>query len=505
MDSAADGRDEMADAAAPPVAGRASRYDLELAADARVRLRGAIAQMERFLRREECRRWGADHPTWILGHGLTEHGRGLLQGALDPARPTSCESTLRSAYRLAGALGSLAAWTAPATQESVALNSFPSAASRDAVAYARYGCPEIAAQEFAYAEMLGFDPGNARLLLTSSGMAAYALIENFLLRDVLSPGDRVLLHPGIYFETRQQIQSLKFLSVHTAGGGGRLDMLQAIAATRPRVVFVDPLTNSMDYRAIDIVRLLDEADRICAPDTWFVIDGTLLSGVCDPFADCKRRNVRVLYYESACKYLQFGMDLGPAGIVVVDGGDADRFLQLRRGIGAIASESLVLPRASRGAYLEYLCAQTACGLATAAAVNAFAGSGGGGHIRAAHPRLPDHPDHGEIAAYAHSGGVLMFKFSNPGFNRRKPLEAFIDVLMVKAVLAKLPLTTGVSFGFRVPRIGAAWSSYDEDHAFLRLSAGIDLDRAAELGYLIGACAREFSPAATAAPAPAGRA
>ena len=496
MDTAADGRDERAGSAAQPYDRGVPRYDRELAADARVRLRRAIGLMERFLRREECRRWGDNHPTWILSQGLAEHGRSLLHGALDPARPSVCESTLRSAYRLAGALGSLAAWTAPATQESSALNSFPSAASRDAVAYARYGCPEIAAQEFAYASMLGFDPGNARLMLTSSGMAAYALIENFLLRDVLSPQDRVLLHPGVYFETRQQVQSLQFLAVHTAGGGGRIDMLRAIAETRPRVVFVDPLTNSMDYRAIDMVRLLDEADRVCEPDTWFVIDGTLLSGGCNPFATCKRRNIRVLYYESACKYLQFGMDLGPAGIVVVDGGLADRFLQLRRGIGAIASEALVLPRASRGAYLDYLCAQTACGLATAAAVNAFAGRGGGEHIRAAHPRLPDHPDHAEIAAYAHSGGVLMFKFSNPSFNRRKPLEAFIDVLMVKAVLADLPLTTGVSFGFRVPRIGAAWSSYDEDHAFLRLSAGIDLDRAAELGRLIGECALEFSPAPT---------
>jgi hypothetical protein len=49
----------------------------------------------------------------------------------------------------------------------------------------------------------------------------------------------------------------------------------------------------------------------------------------------------------------------------------------------------------------------------------------------------------------------------------------------------------VSFGFSVPRIGAAWSSYDADEAFLRLSAGIDRDLAAALGQLIVGCAREF--------------
>jgi hypothetical protein len=243
-----------------------------------------------------------------------------------------------------------------------------------------------------------------------------------------------------------------------------------------------------------MVRLLDEADAICQPGTWFVVDGTLLSGGFDPLAARARRNIRVLYYESACKYLQFGMDLGPAGVVVIEDALAERFLHLRRGIGAIASEALVLPRASRAAYLDYLRAQTACGLATAAAVNAFAGRGRCEHIRAAHPGLADHPDCAEVAGYPHHGGVLMFKFTDPNRNRRKPLEAFIDGLMLKAMREDLPLTSGVSFGFRVPRIGAAWSGYDEDEAFLRLSAGIDLGRAAELGRLIGECAQEFSPA-----------
>ena len=197
-------------------------YDVELRADVRRRLGRAIGHMEQFLQREDACRQGAPDPTWALGARLAVEARNLLTGALGPDEPAVCESTLRSAYRLTAALANLAAWTAPATQESRALNSFPLAAARDLVAYARYGCPDISAQEFAYASMLGFDEVNARLLLTSSGMAAYALIENFLLRDVLNPGDRVLLHPGVYFETQQQVRALKFLEVSTAGGGARV-------------------------------------------------------------------------------------------------------------------------------------------------------------------------------------------------------------------------------------------------------------------------------------------
>jgi len=43
-------------------------------------------------------------------------------------------------------------------------------------------------------------------------MAAYALIETFLLREVLESGPDPL-DPLIYFETRHQVQSLRFFDV----------------------------------------------------------------------------------------------------------------------------------------------------------------------------------------------------------------------------------------------------------------------------------------------------
>jgi cystathionine gamma-synthase len=268
-------------------------------------------------------------------------------------------------------------------------------------------------------------------------------------------------------------------------------MLAAIAACRPKIVFVDPLSNAADFRTIDMLRLLREADQICDADTWFVVDSTLLSGGFDPFAGAPRRRVRVLYYESGCKYLQFGMDLGSAGLVVVPASLAVRFEQLRRGIGAIASESLILPRASRAAYLTYLRLQTTCAHIVAQAVAAASPPTETCPIRAVFPADASHPDHLEARPYAHLGGVLVFRFADAKLNRRQPLEEFIDLLIGRARAAHLALTSGVSFGFSVPRIGAAWSSYDADEAFLRLSAGIDRDLAAALGQLIAGCAREF--------------
>jgi cystathionine gamma-synthase len=337
--------------------------------------------------------------------------------------------------------------------------------------------------------MLGFDALQARLLLTSSGMAAYALIENFLLRDVLRPGDDVVVHPGVYFETQQQLRSLGFLNVSVAGTGFSA-LRAAIEQRQPRVVFVDPLTNSAELRVLDIERLLDEAEHSCRQETWFVIDGTLLSGGFNAFTHMRRR-VRVLYYESGCKYLQFGMDLGPAGVVVVEAALAERFERLRRGIGAIAAETLVLPRASRESYLQYLCLQTGCAMAIERAVNDYCRPRGS-IFAAVFPAQPGHADHHQAMRYVHLGGVVTFRFADTRLNRRAPLENFIDRLMARARGREIPLTAGVSFGFRVPRIGAAWSSYDADDAFLRVSAGVSPEIAARLGLLIAQCAHEFA-------------
>jgi hypothetical protein len=257
------------------------------------------------------------------------------------------------------------------------------------------------------------------------------------------------------------------------------------------VVFVDPLSNAADFRSIDMLRLLHEADQICEAETWFVVDSTLLSGGFDPFTGGTRRRLRVLYYESGCKYLQFGMDLGPAGLVVVETALAERFERLRRGIGAIGSDVLVLPRASRKAYLAYLRSQTRCALVVAQAVAKATMNFERCLIRAVFPGDIAHPDHGETERYAHLGGVLVFRFADPQLNRRQPLEEFIDLLIRRARDANLSLTAGVSFGFCVPRIGAAWTSFDADEAFLRLSAGSDRNLAAALGQLIVGCAHEF--------------
>jgi hypothetical protein len=107
------------------------------------------------------------------------------------------------------------------------------------------------------------------------------------------------------------------------------------------------------------------------------------------------------------------------------------------------------------------------------------------------PSEAAHPDCAEAEHYEHLGGVIALRFLDARLNFRKPLELFIDQLVAAARVRGVPLTVGVSFGFRVPRVGAAWISYDGDEAFLRLSAGVSLDSADRLGQLLVECAHRF--------------
>jgi len=114
-----------------------------------------------------------------------------------------------------------------------------------------------------------------------------------------------------------------------------------------------------------------------------------------------------LYYESGCKYLQLGGRPGPAGVVAVESALADRFEHWRRGIGAVAADLLVLPRVSRGAYVDFLRQQTACARTIAEAVQQGV-RGRAPVIACSFPAEPDHPDFEEAGPYEHLGACSPF-------------------------------------------------------------------------------------------------
>jgi threonine dehydratase len=147
----------------------------------------------------------------------------------------------------------------------------------------------------------------------------WLLIESFLLREITLE-ETIVLPPYIYFEAMEQLESLKCIRFSRAPTFSALGIIAEAEARNARVVFVDPVVNIVELLRIDIQQF---AQLVSPRSSWknriVVIDGTLASGALPvdihswfdgPAAPT------ILYYESASKYSQMGLDLQMAGILV---------------------------------------------------------------------------------------------------------------------------------------------------------------------------------------------
>jgi threonine dehydratase len=382
------------------------------------------------------------------------------------------EADLRTAMQgLATARGALE-WRSAAYGQSRAMNFFELAAQDNpGVNYDRYEHGEVKRIEAQLLEQMNLPGDRFAVTVTSSGMAAYALIEAHLLRSRLGPGASIVTAPYVYFESAEQISSLPGLSIHPAAGYLVDDIVAATVVHRPTCLFVDPLVNNVDQRMVDIDELTVRLRHLSLAPMTLVIDGSMMSGTTGKTVLGSGDGIDVYYYESCSKYLQFGLDIVMAGAVVHSVEEKPRFDRLRRNLGLILypTQALCFPQYSPGLYEERLrrigrnAALVAHVLEADPIVSRLA--------RVVHPALKSHPDH-EIARKAgFGGGCVTFDFFRKGDGHRDQLNSLIEIALSEATGRGTSLVKGVSFGFTQPRISAAASMAEDDPPFLRLYAG----------------------------------
>ncbi|HKN98026.1 MAG TPA: hypothetical protein VJX10_12975, partial [Pseudonocardiaceae bacterium] len=194
-------------------------------------------------------------------------------------------------------------------------------------------------------DVFGLSPDEHAVTVTSTGEAASTLVEGFLLRERLRPGDTVLLTPHTAPAATAQWRSLSFLDVVTADGP---DVLGAVARHRPRCVFTGPLGTTAEQRMTDLPALLAGIDT--GPVT-VVVDGSALSAAV-PNLPHTGDHVEVLYLERG-PALQLGVDAGVAGVVVHPASVRDVFGRQRRqaGLAPHRTAAELFPRYDRDFYL----------------------------------------------------------------------------------------------------------------------------------------------------------
>jgi threonine dehydratase/cystathionine beta-lyase/cystathionine gamma-synthase len=394
-----------------------------------------------------------------------------------PEAAARVDMVLRHAANVVAAAQAAFDWCAPSHAQARVSQFFDVGAQDSPSAnYERYDSVAVTRVEAQLAEVFGLDPQTQVATATSSGMAAYTLIEAFLLRYRLRAGDTVLLAPYVYFEAVEQICSLPSVRIVTAPSYSVDGLVDAVLRERPRCVFVDPIANTAEQRMVDVPGLVRALAAVRTDPITLIVDGTMApAALSDTLLDAPEP-VEVLYYESCSKYLQLGMDIGMAGVVASKAELRPALDRLRRNTGSILyrHNAQLFPSYDRAFFQRRMLRICGNAATVARALRARA------DVRAVadvvHPSSGAHPDDAIASGLPYAGGCVTFTLREQGANHRDELEALIEHMLERARRSGLHLTKGVSFGFNTPRVSAAASMAEGGPPFLRLYAG---DRSSE--------------------------
>ncbi|MCW3819849.1 PLP-dependent transferase [Micromonospora sp. DR5-3] len=401
----------------------------------------------------------------------------LTQSEIDVTQLSASELALRFGLATLSYVRNALEWRSAAFDQSLAVQFFDLwAQGSPPVNYERYGHNPVCRVEAQLLEVLGLSPESHSISATSSGVAAYTLVESFLLRKRLRNGDRVLMAPYIYFEASEQLTTLPFVRVERASGYGVEEIIADVVHYRPRVLFVDPLANTAEQRMIDLPGLLARLRSVVLERTTVVIDGTMLSGGLPPELLDSDDKVEVLYYESGSKYLQLGMDAGMAGLVAYPIELREAFDRQRRNTGLILYRhgADLFPRYQRSFYRRRMRRIGANALRIAELLRDDRRVTDVGEVF--YPGLPDHPDARIAERLPYAGGCVTFLFHERDRNTKDELNVLFDRIFANARVLGVQVTKGASFGFSIPRISAADAFAEGEPPFLRLYAGDRADQ-----------------------------
>ena len=358
-------------------------------------------------------------------------------------------------------------WCSASSEQSCCVMFFdPQENNSSNVNYDRYGSMILREFEISLLKSLGFSSEENDLLLVSSGQAAYTVIESFLIGNILDKNLNVVTSPYIYFEAFEQLERLHFINISKAKSWDLDSFIELIEEKNAKVIFLDPMANLADLNVFDFKNLSKKIALKNWSDKWFIIDGTMISGGINVFHIFSEKNhPNILYYESGSKYLQLGLDLQMAGVIICGKSETAKLSMCRRNTGTVMYQAALtrFPEYNREKFLNrmHLLTRNSGILVHELENNPYISQ----RINIAYPK------NWKGLGWNHGGGVVAISMKKIGLNNRSCLDAFIDILMSRCKEKNTALTKGVSFGFAVTRVSAAAAMADNMPPFLRFSIG----------------------------------
>ncbi|KFH48652.1 hypothetical protein ACRE_003470 [Hapsidospora chrysogenum ATCC 11550] len=388
--------------------------------------------------------------------------------------PWQMEERYRALVQLQSLVGSFYERASPAYDQSKTVWWFdPSYHKSEGLNYDRYGASDVKDLEARILKALGLghEKQPLKLLLTSSGVAAFTVLQQFVMSKVVTAGDTIVISPYLYFECFDHLRLLNHVKVVNADSFAAEDIIAAAEKHNAKAIYLDPMANTLGLETTDVRRFSQLVHgREGWSDRFIIIDGTLVSGgmpVYDWFDG--PRQPTVLYYESAHKYIQMGMDIVMCGFLVYPEVFHETLGLIRQVTGTTlySRQANVLPpidlqihqsrmhRLTTNAEKLYhlLEKQSSGGLATF-----------------------NFPVHWRRMGWGHGGNVVTIRLlGGEHMNKRPSLDMFTSLVLRAAEEENVGMTKGGGLGFSVTRIWPSTPFIRNEDPYMRISVGVDPD------------------------------
>ncbi|KAH7064118.1 pyridoxal phosphate-dependent transferase [Paraphoma chrysanthemicola] len=406
--------------------------------------------------------------THSVGQGQNRDSSSLSAFTLTPWQ---MEERYRALIQLQSCLGSFFERASPAYDQSKTVWWFdPSYHQSDGLNYDRYGAPDVRESEarLLKALALGKETLPLKLLLTSSGVAAFTVLNQFLLSRVLNAGDTIVISPYLYFECFEHLRQISHVRVVNSDTFDAENIIATAEKHNAKAIFLDPMANTLGLDTTDIRRFAQLLEgRQGWSDRYIVIDGTLISGgmaIYDWFD--KPSHPKVLYYESAHKYIQMGMDIVMLGLIVYP----EPFHETMGLIRQVTGTTLYSRQANVLPPIDYNIHQSRMHWLTTNAEKLY-------HLldkKASTTAQFNFPTHWRKMGWGHGGNVVTIKlFGDDQMNKRPSLDAFTSLVLRAAEEEGVGMTKGGGLGFSVTRIWPSTPFIRDEDPYMRISVGVD--------------------------------
>lgn len=354
------------------------------------------------------------------------------------------------------------------------------AAAQGKPLYRQSSYPQLEQFEAWYLEEYVDHPEHVEIgcLATSSGMAAQMVVENFLLKEALHQGDKILFAGRSHFKTRDQLRKIQGFHLKELHSLDSTSMIEEIITEKPQAVFLEPLSTEKTMFVLNVPRLLKSLSLLELERPLFVVVNTSLTAggerLFKHFDNNSNRLLHLIGVESLSKYRQFGIDRVHAGMIIAEQHFLGALARQRELTGTMLPDIhlAMLPRLGRQVYdarmklmqrnanlLASLLERELTGLTSETLIIDY-------------PLMSSHRDWPVASFYDYVGSLLALRFGKSfGQNADHSFE-LITELVEEAHKFHCELVHGLNFGLDRTRISVGDADNPNPSAFfLRIAVG----------------------------------